>query len=380
MDRKKNLLYIHTVEEGRPFQGVRKKIQMQCQAFEDLGLDVKILESGKRTFFGQIEKIFPLSYGVNYKIIRNQLLKYETNSIDYCYIRYSPASRGLLDVLKLLKHTQECVKIIIEIPTYPYESEFKSIKAKPSKIRDHIYRRKMKKYVDLIVTPSNLDEMDVFGIPACEITNGINLNLIAPRACKNDSANVINLIGCALITPRQGYERVIKGIDCYNKIKKETDPEVRFFIIGSGEYQTELKKLCESLDLSKYVMFEGQKEGSALDYYYDIGSLGIGSLGTYKTNELKKVNSLKTREYCAKGLPFLITKCDHIFAKANPFFCHVVEEEENEISIQDVVSFVKKMYKYYSQEQVVTLMRDFASENLSWTTILKNVLEKVCEK
>ena len=376
MDNMKKLLYISTIEDG-PYQGVRKKISMQCKAFEELGLDVTYINSGKRTFWGQIEKLLPTCYGVNYRIIKKRIIEFDKQHFDYCYVRYSPASRGLIDILKTLRNTQNEIKIVLEIPTYPYEDELRSLKSKPFKFRDRLFRNKLKEYVDLVITPSHLDEDTVFGIPAFEITNGIDVKSVRIKNSSNKHGNIINLIGVALITDKQGYDRVIRGISTYEKTKEDNDPSVCFYIIGTGNCKHELEELCDRLSIKDCVVFTGEKDNEQLDYYYDIADCGVGTLGLYKTNELLKVNSLKTREYCAKGLPFVIADCDYMFAENNFEFCMVVNNDDAEVDIRAVIHFINSLKQKYSNDEIAIKMNTFANDNLSWSRILEQVLKKV---
>ena len=377
MNSGKKILYLSTVEDGRPYQGVKKKIGMQCSALEQIGLEVTAINSGRRSAYGQVEKLFPFSYGINYRDIKSKIITLEKNSFQYCYVRYSPATRGIIDVFKTIKETQSGIKIILEIPTYPYEDEFRSLKAKPSMLRERLYRNKMRKYVDLVITPSHIEVNDIFGIPALEITNGIDAENITPRRIAPKEDNTINLIGVALITPKQGYDRVIRGLSEYIKSKQINEPNVFFYVIGTGAIKKELEELCHQLNVEKYVIFTGEKDGEDLEYYYSIGDLGVGTLGLYKTNELMKVNSLKTREYCAKGLPFIITDCDYKFAESNEDFFMVIKDSQEPVDIRKTVQFLDELRKKYMNEQIVSKMTTFAKKNLSWSTILKKVIEAV---
>lgn len=375
MDNK--IIYISTVEDEGPYQGVQKKIQMQCTAFKDLGFEVAKISSGRRSLWGQLVKLCPLGYGINYRAVKKETLLLPKDSYKYCYIRYSPASRGLVDVLKTLKANQAGIKNIIEIPTYPYEAELKSIKAIPSKIGDRIYRTKIKRYADLIVTPSYLEQKEIFEIPAMEITNGISTSHIKQRTPSIENKKIVNIIGVAAITKKQGYDRIIRGIYQYYQHKNPVEPDVFFYIIGTGPFRKELELLSDELLLSKYIIFVGEKEKEELEYYYSIASVGVGSLGLYNTGELKKVNSLKTREYCAKGLPFIITVCDYIFVDSNVDFCMIVENNNTPILIHDVISFLNFLKAKYSEDSLAETMINFANERLDWSAILASVIRRV---
>lgn len=375
MDNQKKILYIDTVEDG-PFKGVKKKISMQCKALERLGLNVLSISSGKRSTRGQIEKLLPFSYGINYRIVKQRLLQLEQDSLDYCYIRYTPASRGLIDVMRTVKTFQKNVKIILEIPTYPYDGEKKTIKDIPDKIRDGLYRDQMKEYVNLLITPSHIDEERIFGIPALEITNGIDIDSIKMRTPVKRQESVINLIGVAMVSPFHGFERLINGIYQYKKCKKSYEPDVHFYIIGTGSAKSELEELRTNLHLEDEIIFTGKKENEELDYFYNIADVGIGSLGLYKIG-LSNANSLKTREYCAKGLPFVVTDCDYMFTDNSFEYCLVFPNDDSPIDVPAIIQFVEKNKRSNSDEVVASTMRDFAKTHFSWSTILEKVIEKV---
>ena len=375
MDKQKIILYIDTVEDG-PFKGVKKKISMQCKAFERLGLKVLTISSGKRSARGQIEKLLPFSYGINYRIVKQQLLKLDKDILDYCYIRYTPASRGLIDVLRTVKELQKNVKVILEIPTYPYDGELKTIKDIPGRIKDRLYRNKMKEYVNLLITPSRINEKNIFGIPALEITNGIDIDSIKMRTPVESQESIINLIGVAMVSPFHGFERIIKGIYQYKNCKKSSEPDVRFYIIGTGSAKSELEELKNNLHLQNEIIFTGEKENEELDHFYNIADVGIGSLGLYKIG-LSSANSLKTREYCAKGLPFVATDCDYVFANNSFEYCVVFPNDDSPIDISTIIRFVEKNKWSNSEENIASIMRDYAKTHFSWSAILKKVIEEV---
>lgn len=376
MENRGRLLYLSTVGAG-PYQGVLKKIAMQCDAFEKIGLDVVHINSGEKTVCGQLAKILPFSYGVNYRIIKKRLINLQCRDYQYCYIRYSPASRGLIDVLKTLKRINNQIKIILEIPTYPYEDELKTIKSIPFKIRDRLYRNKMKNYVDLVITPSYVENDEIYGIPALEITNGIDVDRIKVREPRKREKEKIILLGVALITAKQGYDRVIRGLSEYLQTKNTNEPDVVFYVIGTGNAKNDLKILSEKLSLKDNVFFVGEKENEQLEFYYNLADLGIGTLGQYKTNELKRANSLKTREYCAKGLPFIITDCDYMFADSNFEFCLVIGNDDTPVNIREAIHFISECRKAFTDEEILEHMNRFAKENLSWSKILDSVIRKV---
>ena len=69
------------------------------------------------------------------------------------------------------------IRTVIEIPTYPYEAEGRtSLRGRVIQVLDKIFRKKLKKYVDRIVTYS--DDKMIFGIKTINTINGIFINII----------------------------------------------------------------------------------------------------------------------------------------------------------------------------------------------------------
>lgn len=374
----KKVVYISTVETGN-YKGVRNKIQMQCNALKRLGYNVDDLTSGARTAIGQIEKLLPHAYGLNQRIIKRKLKTYSENQIDYCYYRFSPACRGMIDILATLKKKNRNIKIVMEIPTFPYLQEMKNIRSIPFYLKDLLYKNKIHNYVDLIVTPSKVNEETIFGVEAMEIFNGTDVTTIKRRCVLNKEDNCIRVLGVALISKWHGYERIIRGISDYMTKKAPEAPSVLFYVVGDGPALDELVALTKELNIENSVLFEGRKEGKELDYFYNIADVGVGTLGLYKINNHERDNSLKTKEYCAKGLPFITTRLDYMFDNDElPFVLHVTNDD-TPIDIKGVIDFVSNLYSKNTNNNIVELMSTYADEHLSWDIVMKRVLTKLDE-
>ena len=368
------MIYISTVETGTSL-GVSNKIMMQCRAFEKIGFEVENFSSGIRSLRGQFDKANPLSYGINYRIIKRKIIQSSKSTIDYCYVRWAPTSRGLIDVLKTLKEIHPNVKIILEIPTYPYKQELKGLINVPNAIRDYLFHNQLKKYVDIIVTPSPLGETkEIHGIKAMEIKNGIDIDVVKARTIVEHNESVINIIGVALLAPCHGYERIIEGISKYYQCRDLNEPEINFYVIGEGSAKQDLQSLTKTLHLEDRIIFTGRKEGKELDEYYGLADIGVGSLGMYKLNWFGTENSLKTREYCAKGLPFITTNIDVTFNRGDFDYCYVADNKDMIINIHEVICFLMNLRNRYSDTQIIKNMRCYADMNVSWTKIMEEIL------
>jgi hypothetical protein len=82
--------------------------------------------------------------------------------------------------------------VFLEIPTYPYLSEWRGIKGSILRLNDFIYRRKLVDSVDSIITFSNV--MNVFGKPTIVIQNGIEIRPFDTELRKKPDGSIV-LIG-----------------------------------------------------------------------------------------------------------------------------------------------------------------------------------------
>jgi len=249
----------------------------------------------------QIKKRFSYSALTQY-VLREQ--------IRFLYIRsFHNANPFLIHMLKIIKKAG--VKIVLEIPTYPYDQEYLEVSFS-DKIRiltDKLFRHRMTGYIDKIVTFSN--EKVIFGIPAINISNGIDFSTIKMKSQRPSVKNV-RLIGVAEIHFWHGFDRVLTGLAQYYKEKHETN--VYFDIVGDGVHE-EMNKLNSIVSLKKldsYVTFHGTKSGTELDELFEHSDMGIASLGRHRSN-ITYIKPLKNREYAARGIPFVYSETDEDF-------------------------------------------------------------------
>ena len=132
----------------------------------------------------------------------------------------------------------------------------------------------------------------------------------------------------------------------------------------------DFKALIHQYGLDDDVECPGFKTGAELDAIYDRADLGASKLGCYRRG-LQACSSLKAREYCAKGLPFIYT-CEDSLEDENVDFALQVPNDDTPIDLFQVVDFVKKCRanRHISQEE-----REFARSHFDWESILKKVLD-----
>jgi glycosyltransferase involved in cell wall biosynthesis len=361
--------------------GISKKIIAQKDGFLNNGIDIKLSSlvfdktNSKRVFSGRtVEKEVIDRYSDNVRISNyqrltcfNGLLNYiKSNGINFIYIRYIHiANYFFINFLVKLKEMN--VLVLLEIPTYPYDLEYKNVGTKQRLLLsiEKKYRKKFNKYVYKIITFQNYDS--IFGVETIKISNGIDISKIPmPVNVRLDDA--LNLIGVAGLNYWHGFDRLIEGLNIYYS----SNPKrvVFFHIVGDTNniIGNQYKNLVTKYNLESYVIFYDNKIGDELDEVYEKCQFGIGSLGIHRIG-ISEVKPLKSREYCARGIPFVYSFKDEDFDDKS----FILKESPNDspIDINRLIDF------YYSNNFNNREIRRFAEENLTWDVQVKRILEQL---
>lgn len=349
--------------------GVLNKIFGQVEAFSNYGIDVDLIYN--KLHFVILNKICcnekikfrPSSTKDYYNKILNLI---NINKYDVIYIRYSLSSYYFFDFLKNIKGNNPRVKVILDFPTYPYEQELNNERVLQI---DKFFRKYNHRFVDFGVCYNKLEY--IHDIPVYYVGNGINLKNVNCKNMNIKKINRIDLIAVANIAFWQGYDRIIEGLKRYYD-NSNLHYLIYFNVVGLGEDITKLTTLVNKYNLDKYVTFHGYKSGRDLDELFDKCDIAIGTLGMYRKG-MKDGSTLKAREYCARGIPFILGYDDLDFPLE---FKYALKLSNNDISINidDIIKFYNMVYK---NRNVVAEMRSYAEKNLSWESKLKVVVEKI---
>lgn len=348
--------------------GIEKKVIAQIDTFNKINLECNLVTLPYKC--NSINKILSRLPFIN--TMPKWQYNNEFDNIDYLYFRRPPyISKATLRFLKQLRKKNKNIKILYEIPTYPYDKEMTIRKIDiPYLIKDRYNRRKIVGLVDRVVTLTN-DEY-IFGIPTLKITNGIDLDSVKPISSIKEPSDVIVLTAVAMFADWHGYDRLIEGI--YNYYKNGGNRNIILNLIGRGAVLSNYKQLTLKYNLENNVIFHGVKSGKELDEIYRITDISIDALGMYRKNNYFS-SSLKSREYLAKGLPIVIgCKLDLI---ENNTFKYYLEFENNSspINIEKVTEFYDKVYlSNETRQDVIFNIRHFAEQTCSMSKAMESVI------
>ncbi len=358
-------LYIADFDFGnKKLIGIQKKVNWMCDGVRENNISIDMF---------YINDIYMIVKSLDYtdsKIYLNKDDKYKfiiqyinRNNYDFIFIRHIPTDYFFIKFLEEIKRVNGSIKIIIEFPTLPYDKEIKNQRILNI---DKYFRKFIKKYADLAVTYN--DVKDAYGIHNLYIGNGINIKSIdvVDRCPEKD---VFTMIGVANISVWHGYDRVIKGIKEY--YTKDNHNKVKFIIVGVGDELPRLIDLTKKLNLQDEVIFAGYKTGDGLLEMYKKANVGIGALARSRIN-MNDGSSLKNREYCSLGLPFIYSGYDIDFEQFKYSF--QVSDDETPIDIRALINFYKELT---SNKDYVKDMRQYAEEKLDWKIKMKCILDYI---
>ena len=356
-----------------PNNGISKKISYQLKALKENGHEVHLCymdETVSKRRIVDDNTIVDYGNGTKGKILKrtefSSVVDFAINSkIDFVYIR-SNHNANPFTIIMVKRMKQAGMKVVMEIPTYPYDQEYFNKSMRRQLIQDKLFRNQFAKQLDGIVTFS--EEDFIFGQKTIKISNGIDFESVRIKKESNHKKNELHLIGVAEIHRWHGFDRVIKGMANYYSSPKEL--KVFFHIVGyffSTVEKEEITRIITDNHLEQYIILHGKKHGEELDEIFDKCDFGIGSLGRHRVG-IDDIKTLKNREYAARGIPFVYSETDTDFDK-QPYVLKM-PANESAIQIEGIISFYQNLS--ISPQQIRNSI-----EHLSWKNQMKRVFEAV---
>ena len=363
--------------------GISKKIHYQVKGLRENGHEVHLCyydfsPEGHRCRYVDNEVI--ADYGTGMMAGLWQRLDFSAvyeycvaHHIEFVYARcFQNANPVLIRFFKKLRKAG--IHAVTEIPTYPYDTEFKNFEWKMRlglKV-DQLFRNSLYPLMDAVVTFS--DATEIFGQRTIRISNGVDFDSIPLHnhqlSALSAQPSPLHLIGVAEVHPWHGFDRVIAGIGEYYSQKSDQQPDVCFHIVGGvhpNHMNDVFKPLLDKYRIQDRIFFHGQLFGDALTDVFNQCQFAIGSLGRHRSG-ITIIKTLKNREYATRGIPFIYSEQDSDF-DSQPYVLKA-PADESPIVIQKIVDF---MVHFTMQPADIRK----TVEHLSWRIQMQKVIDQL---
>lgn len=295
---------------------------------------------------------------------------------DVFYIRYAGASKKLYQISrqygsKIVSEHQS--KEIDEIRSFENQHPFG---VRPSKLLSRylyywkpIYDERkwgilFAKKIKAIVTVTN--EIALYqqtkgskNVLVCSNGIGVNDYKLRKIALFSEPLNILFLKGTSSISEWNGFERLISSID------RNPSNKIKLIVCGhliEGE-----------IPERDYIEHKGYLNKGQLDALFNEVHIGVSTLALYK-KDLQEAAVLKTREYIARGLPFIYAYTDPDLNEETNSFALQFPNDDSPIDMQQVVDFAKKVL---SDPEHPQKMRKYAEKYLDYEVKMKRLLEGI---
>lgn len=355
--------------------GISKKIRYQVKALEECGVEIHLCHYdvtpyGERRWMVNNKVIANLGTGLVAKMCKrvyySPIVQYaRREGIGLVYIRsYHNANPFTLRLIRRLKRIGS--KVIMEIPTYPYDQEYITHTSKFHLAIDRCFRRQLARSLNAIVTFSNAEE--IFGGHTIRISNGIDFEAIPMKQHHNDTSKELHLIGVAEIHYWHGFDRVVRGLADYYRSNPKY--KVYFHIVGplSGERErAEILPVIRDNHLEPYISLHGPLHGDKLDNMFEKADFAIGSLGRHRSG-ITYIKTLKNREYAARGFAFTYSEIDEDFDHMP--YVWKVRPDDSPVNIHKLIDF-------WSSMKITPAEIRESVRPLAWKNQMQKVLDEI---
>ncbi len=353
--------YVKGVEYG----SVAGKIAGQVKAFERAGIACDLIPIA--TPANRLQNV------VNWAPFLPTLEGWDPSLVkpehDFLYIRKPIFSRRFIRFLRKVKAQNAAIRIILEIPTYPYDEEMQGAIARVSLAQDRHYRKHLHGLIDRIADLSQHGQ--IFSVPTLGIFNGIQVESISKRtpSLADGQMHIVSVSG---MCRWHGIDRAIAGLKNYYA-NESNEKQIFLHLAGRGPELQNLKAMVDDAHLNDYVRFYGELKQSELESIYDKCTIGLECLGCHR-KKLELSSSIKSREYLAKGVPFVFSTPIDIMKGSCFDFALQVPDDESPIDFTHVANYHDKLYANEDEQALIDRIRSFAEEHVSVDSAMSSVV------
>ncbi len=187
----------------------------------------------------------------------------------------------------------------------------------------------------------------------------------APIVKNNYPLDKINILFVGHFSGWHGFDRIINGMVNY-----KDGTEVHIHVVGEGEKKGEYLQIINKFNLADKFTFHGFLTRKEISKTADVCHIAVGSLGLHRIG-FNEVAPLKHREYCLRGIPFVISGSDVDFPNELPFVKTIVASEEP-VNISELINFAEARKHH---KEIIVEARKYAIENLTWEIKISRIID-----
>lgn len=194
--------------------------------------------------------------------------------------------------------------------------------------------------------------------PFAVISNGIATSSVSTTSFLPFDGQTLKLIFVAsAFDPWHGLERLLKSLALYHS--SET---IELMLIG--HLRTHQESLIDTVLLNPKITIKkmGYVSGKNLDTLFKSSNIAIGTIGLY-TKDMNEACSLKTREYIARGIPFIYAYNDTDL-DGNENFALQFPNNDSILDFKKIFTFANAVSE--DPHSLSQHMNTFAKEKLDW--------------
>ena len=354
--------------------GVARKIFYQIDAFKNNGIEMDVINPlmDRTSFIYKVERRLPVTVFQPTDEIIDRISTY-----NFIYIRNTVVmDKYIFLLLKKVKLKNPSMIILLEVPTYPYDTEISTgnkLGKKPLVMIDRHIRKNLCNYIDRVITFSS-DDM-IWNIPTIRISNAIDYNKIQRRKIIQEIEDAkIEIIACAQLRYWHGYDRALQGLAEYYDNSQKGQKNFMLHIVGDGDELIKYKKFITENRIENHVILHGSLYGSALNDIYERCVIGLDSMGRHRTGVFYN-SSLKGKEYLAKGLLVVSGVTTELDYDEEYKYYLRVPADDSSVDFTKVAEWVDALLEKETLGEIQNKIMEYARQNFDYAVSMKKIIE-----
>lgn len=203
--------------------------------------------------------------------------------------------------------------------------------------------------------------------PSILLPMGANLQRI--KILPYEKINRHQIVYAGFLMEKQGVQIIIQSLP---KVIEKI-PDIKFIIIGQGEYENRLKQLTKTLKIHNHVEFMGfVKDQNELEKILCKSAIGVAPYADNLDNYTRYTDPGKPKLYLGCGLPVVITDVPQIARVIKSKKAGLIADYESNSFTKVLIRLLSnnKLFKEY-RNNAISLSKDYDTNTLISKALLK---------